>query len=725
MSPEQARGRPVDKRTDVWALGCVLYEMLSGARAFEGDDATEVMSSVMKSEPDWNALPADLPPHIRSIVMRCLVKDRKDRVPDVSVVRFALEGTLSASNPAAAAPATAPRWSRILPWAVSALAVAISIWSPWKRPSSEPAPVVYAAIDAPDGFVLGEDAGSSGSLPSRTPIVFTPDGRGLIVLATRPVEPGAKIPEGGRSRLFFRSLDRPDMRLVAGTDGARTPFVSPDGKWIGFWASNELRKVPIDGGAPTTICPLVSWFLGPFGAAWGPDDTIVFGDVLSGRIMRVSANGGTPIAVTAPPSVASRRRHIAPVFLPDGKRILFTDTSTQDAADARIMQQPLEGGAATLVIDQAADGRLLASGQLAFIRLATLMAVPFDSGRAMVQGEPAAVMNNVMQGAMIRLGAVIQPGMAMFAVSSQGTLAALRGGLASVSENLLRWTDPRGLSSAEPAQGAPKGARMNTRIAPDRSRALVAVFTPRRTEMWLADWTRNVWNPCESCDTDLGAAAWSPDGRRLLLGRDGTLLDHALDGSAPDRVLVREPDRAVLPVAWLADGRIVYMSSPNLAQYDLRLLAPGGTSGQVVMPLGFGLNPDISPDGRWLAYNPWTGSGSAAMLRDVVVQAFPGPGARLQVSAGGGFSPFWSKDSKTVYFVNFANELLAVNISPSGGLSATSPKVVLSDVKMCGPVRCADLSEGQRVLTTTDLVKPASVRRIDLVLNWASTLGRK
>jgi hypothetical protein len=438
------------------------------------------------------------------------------------VVRFALEGTLSASNPVAAAPATAPRWSRILPWAVSALAVAISIWSPWTRASSEPAPVVYAAIDAPDGFVLGEDDSVAG-LPSRTPVVFTPDGRGLIVLATRPVEPGAKIPQGGpRSRLFFRSLDRPDMGLIAGTEGARMPFVSPDGKWIGFWASNELRKVPIDGGAPTTICPLVTAFLGPFGAAWGPDDTIVFGDVPSGRIMRVSANGGTPIAVTTPPSVAGRRRHIAPVFLPDGKRILFTDTSTQDAADARIMQQPLEGGAATLVIDKAADGRLLASGQLAFIRLATLMTVPFDSGRAMVQGEPAAVMNNVMQGAMIRQGAVTHPGMAMFAVSSQGTLAALRGGLATVSENLLCWTDPRGLSSAEPAHGAPKGARMNTRISPDRSRALVTVLTPRRTEMWLADWTRNVWNPCESCDTDLGAAEWSPDGRRLLLGRDGT-----------------------------------------------------------------------------------------------------------------------------------------------------------------------------------------------------------
>jgi hypothetical protein len=163
------------------------------------------------------------------------------------------------------------------------------------------------------------------------------------------------------------------------------------------------------------------------------------------------------------------------------------------------------------------------------------------------------------------------------------------------------------------------------------------------------------------------------------------------------------------------------MSSPNFADYDLRLLAPGGTSGQVVMPLGFGLDPDISPDGRWLVYNPLT----SGALREVVVQAFPGPGARLQVSAGGGNSAFWSKDSNAVYFVNPARELLAVDISLSAGLSATSPKVVLSHVQMCGPVRCADLSEGQRVLTTTDLVKPPPVTRIDLVLNWASKLGRK
>ena len=245
--------------------------------------------------------------------------------------------------------------------------------------------------------------------------------------------------------------------------------------------------------------------------------------------------------------------------------------------------------------------------------------------------------------------------------------------------------------------------------------------------MWLADWARNVWTACNNCDTELGVGVWSRDGRRLLLGRDGALVDHTVDGSAPDRVLLREADRSVVPVAWLGDDRVAYMSSTDLADYDVRLLAPGATTAQVVLPPTLGIQPDVSPDGRWLAYREQKGHDpnhpATFDSANVIVQAFPGPGARLQVSAGGGSSPQWSKDSKTVYFDGVDSTLYAVDISSSGGLSAGTPRAVMRGTPNCYPSRCSDLAEGPRVLGPLGPAdQPESVTRMDLVLNWASTL---
>ena len=718
MSPEQARGTAVDRRADIWAFGAVLFEMLSGRRPFEGETLSDTLASVLKSDPEWHALPANLPHAIRRLLTTCLKKDSKARLRDIGEARRQIEEVLSGAadgSAPTAMPPPASRWRQALPWAVAVAALTIGGTLAWRAQVREPVTPVYASLEVPADTVLGEDDFLA-SLPTRTPMVFTPDGKSLIIQAAR----------AGKPQLFLRSLDRPDARPIAGTENAHVPFVSPDGKWIGFWAANELKKVPIEGGAATAICPL-SATLGPYGATWGTGDVIVFGDEASGGLMRVSASGGTPAPVTAPPSPSGSRQHVAPFFLPDGRRVLFSDVHTSDAADTRLMVQALDGGEPRLVLASATDGRLLPSGQLAFMRLGVLMTVAFDVARAETTGEAVAALSGVMQsGLRGRFGAE-HTGAGMFAVSRQGDLAVVRGVVTGLGETPLIWVTRDGQPvSAEPRSGAPLGGRLWARISPDRSRAIVAIQSPLRFELWIADWTRDVWTPCRDCNGSPGSAVWAHDSRRLLIGRNDTLLVHALDGSAPDRVVVRETDRSLLPMAWLPDGGIVYLSSPDQSNFEIKLLDAGGTNGRVMVPLGINTEAEVSPDGRWLAYT----SGQAAQ-RNVVVQAFPGPGARAQVSAGGGRNPLWSPDGRTLYYLNVGgpgSAILAVDIAAGATITAGPPRQLFRrpDGQGCFGSRCYDISpDGPRfLLRERNAATRESVTRMDLVLNWTGTLAK-
>ncbi|MBI3400779.1 MAG: protein kinase [Acidobacteria bacterium] len=726
MSPEQARGRAVDKRSDIWAFGCVLFEMLTGRRAFPGDDVTDTIVSLVSKEPDWTALPLSVPSAIRRLLRRCLEKDPKRRLDSAVAARIEIDEALAAPSvettattlPAVSPTPAANRWVRILPWGIAGAAIVIAAVIASRGVGRERPTPVYASLDAPADYVLGEDDAIV-SLPTRTPIVFTPDGRSLIIQLAR----------AGKPLLVLRTLDRPDARPIVGTDDARVPMVSPDGKWVGFWTANELRRVPIEGGAATTICALKAT-LGPYGATWGPGDVIVFGDEASGRIMRVPAGGGTPVPVTAPPP--SERRHAAPSFLPDGKRILFSDVSSTDATDSRLMVQSIDGGDARPVMSSGVDGRVLPSGQLVFMRLGTLMIAPFDAGRAETKGVAAVAMSSVMlSGLRGRLGAD-NTAAGMFAVSSLGTLAVVRGALTGPSsDSPLIWVTRDGRSStAEPASGAPAGARIWSRIAPDRLRATVGIQTPMRPEMWIADWTRDTWTACGECSSDFGAGVWSPDGRQLLLGRRDTLVAHTLDGSAPDQAVTQEAGRTLVPMAWLTDGRIVYESTADFTSFEIKLLERNGKAGSVVVPLGVGSEPDVSPDGRWLAYTSAQTSGGT-----VVVQAFPGPGSRTQISAGGGNNAAWSADGRTLYYLGRpepggpSTTMVAVDITTGPGLNAGKPRELFRrpESQRCGIARCYDVSaDGQRfLLRDRTSTRRESVTRMDLVLNWTATLGAR
>jgi serine/threonine protein kinase len=701
MSPEQSRGTPIDRRTDMWAFGCVLYEMLTGTRAFTAE----------ADVPDWHALPADTPISIRILLRRLLDVDRKRRLDSAADARLEIE---DARTEIGAQPAKLKKSKMWLPLSAGGAAAALLLAGvlAWRAMDPSLHRLVYASLDAPVDSVLGENDPSA-PLPTRPPMVFTTDGQSLIILATR----------AGTSQLFLRSLDRPDARPIAGTEHARVPFVSPDGKWIGFWAADaaELRKVLIEGGAPTTISPLNA-ALGPNGASWGAGDVIVFGDDASGRIMRVSANGGTPVPVTANPGPA--RQHVTP-FLLTGDRMLFSDVSRRDATDARVMVQALSSTDPRLVVASATDGRVLPSGELAFMRLGTLMTMPFDLARAEVTGDATPAMSRVMQSGLTARAGAEMTGAGMFAVSNAGALAVVRGDLTGSTHSRLIWVGRDGQSvSAEPTSGSPAGFRMNTRISPDGSRAVVTIWTPMRVVTWLADWTRDVWIACEECRSDRGTPVWSPDSRRLLVNRNDSLVAHSLDGTS-DEVLLREADRSLAPNAWLADGRIVYRSFSDRTSgaSEIKYLDPEGRAG-ILVPFASG-DADVSRDGRWIAY----ASGPVGQT-NVVVQAFPVSASRTQVSAGGGRNPAWASDGRTLYYLDIGapgtTAVFAVDIIAGGGITAGTPRVLFrrSDGQAAATARSYDISaNGPRFLFKDRSTVPrAAVTRMDLVLNWTATL---
>jgi Tol biopolymer transport system component len=317
----------------------------------------------------------------------------------------------------------------------------------------------------------------------------------------------------------------------------------------------------------------------------------------------------------------------------------------------------------------------------------------------------------------------------MFAVSSLGALAFVAGPLSGPPESRLVWVTHDGRStSAEPTSGAPTGRRGAARISPDGSRAIVTVTTATRQGLWTADWKRDAWTSCVDCGFGVGGAVWSPDGARLLFSMNDTLVAHTLDGSAPDKVLVQERGRTLTANNWRADGRIVYESSADQTNYEIKLLQPGEHAGRVLVPLGIGQGPEVSPDGRWLAYFAPQQGGPG----EVMMQALPGPGSRTQISNGEGASPAWSADSRTLYYVGFAFPdlssfpVFSAGISASG-FTAGKPRELFRypSLQVCVPSRCYDLSpDGQRFLFHEYTAPRVSLTRMDLVLNWTATLSK-
>lgn len=458
MSPEQATGRLVDKRADIWAFGCILFECLAGKRAFPGDTVTESMAAILRGEPDWDSLPAGTPGNVRAVLRRCLEKDPRERLHDIADARLEIEAPVSFLSDAV----TAPRQPSLL-WLAAGAAVMLLAGILigrvlTKHSQSAPSPLVVTSnIKLEPGHWL---EGMRGEMerPTRTAMTISSDGR-FVVYSAIEENPGPQA----KPRLYLRRMDQPEAKPIAGTEGGDNPFLSPDNRWVGFWADGKLKKVPVEGGVPSTLCDL-SFRL--YGANWGRDNSIVFTDADDTGLSRVSAEGGKLETLTKPDPKREEYGHRLPSWLPDGKAVLFTVTRNDWDWQPCLALLRLDTRDWRVLLQDAADARYVPTGHLVFLRQGTLMAVRFDLARMEVVGQPVALMENVMQ-AFTGSDFYGHTGVGQFGISDTGTLIYAAGGIVPDLMNSLVWVDHRG--SEQPVT-ASQFSFTAPRLSPDGQR---------------------------------------------------------------------------------------------------------------------------------------------------------------------------------------------------------------------------------------------------------------
>jgi serine/threonine-protein kinase len=505
MSPEQARGRDVDKRTDIWAFGAVLYEMLTGRRAFPGDDVTETMAAVVKSTPDWSALPGDAPAAVVNLIQKCLEKDRNARVGDIAVARFLLTDDSSIGALPAAAPRVAQlaprRTAQMVPWLLAAIVLGVlGGWLIGRTPRVPPEVSRVQMSVRPADQVTSSNISSR---PVRHALAISPDGRLAVFSGIR----------GNVAHLYARPLDRDEATPIQGTEGGVAPFFSPDGTSIGFWIGSTLKKVPVGGGQATTIAEIAEANRGS--ASWADDGTIFVASTAG--ILRVPSAGGTP-AMLITSDRAKNERHLLPQALPGAKAILFTTVIGRDWSAAKVILRSVDSGEQRVLVEDGADARYVETGHLVYVKAGTLMAVPFDLRGQEVNGSPVAVVEGVMQ-SVNTPNTGDETGAGHFAVSRSGTLLYLAGGVTPNLESSWEWIERNG--TRKKVEGVPTGSYVFPRLSPDGQRVAVNVRRPasRVADVWVYDLLRAAPTRL-TFEGSNGSPVWSPDGSRVVFTAD-------------------------------------------------------------------------------------------------------------------------------------------------------------------------------------------------------------
>ena len=724
MSPEQARGRAVDRRTDIWAFGCVLYEMLAGRRAFGGDDAADTLSRVLQREPDFSALPDATPPAIRRLLARCLEKDVHQRLNHIAIASFQIGEVLSnPSEPAMRGLSSSRRLGSLLVPALAAGAIigaaAVSLIT-----TGEPAaPVTVSRLQM--SLAPGEEIGGVSGRPTRTAFALSPDGGTLVFSGVVK----------NRRALYMRPLDQSIATVIPGTDGAVSPFFSPDGRWVGYWSPTEIRKVPLGGGPPVRVLAASQIF----GASWTDDDRVVFARG-TGGLLEVPASGGSASELTTLNAERGEVSHRLPHVLPGGDAVIYTVTHNRFSRwdEAQIWIYSRSTRASKLLIDGGADARYVSSGHLLYVREGTLLAVPFDPQRLEVRGGAVGVETEVMQAAYVA-GQPNDSGAMQASVSRNGTLAFVPGGVHRATDYSVMQLDRAGRGEALPIP--PQDFR-TMRLAPDGARlALATVGRDRST--WVFDFARGTLSKLAGAGRS-STPVWTPDGERIVFGggAKGPNNIHWIraDGSGAAEVLIEgsqnfeaggwTPDsRELLYYEIPSDAVVVQQSGPVLWARDM---VGKGQPRKISGPFATTGGADVSPDGRWIAYH----SGEAGQL-EVYVDAFDGRGPRVQVSTNGGGSPIWRADGQELFYARASEggaarggssvDIMAVSVTKHPRLTFGAPrKLFAGQYSMNAPARGWDVSgDGQRFLLLQARVRaPDVVDEITVVQNWAEELKR-
>ena len=580
MSPEQARGKPADTQSDIWAFGCVIYEMLAGTRPFAGDDVSEVLASVLAREPDWTRLPSTLSPALVTFIRRCLHKNQKQRIADVQDVRLALEGAFEGADPPPVAPESQPvRRRRFLTLAATAAisaAVAAGVVWVFTRPLDPVPPrVSRLQVTLSDAAALTVDADYDN-------LAITPDGTRLIYVGDRG------------KQLFVRALDALEPVPVF-TGAPRAPFVSPDGRWIGFVDRGALKKIPIAGGPAETLAALDGPTLA--GATWGSDDTIIFATTNPATgLQQVAARGGPTTILTRADPAKGEADHRYPEWLPGGRAVLFTITTAADGADAtQVTVLNVQTGTRTVLVRGGSHAHYVPGGYLVYATAGMLWAVAFDPVRLEVYGTPVAVVRNIV---------TTDSGAVDAAVAANGTLAYVAGEVVTQSRRTLVWVDRQGRETPIPA---PPRAYVHPRLSPDGTRVALYI-ADQRGGLWLLDLSRTTLTRVTSGSGVDRYPLWTSDGRRLIFSSQrtgaGNLFWQPADGAAAVERLTESPN-AQNPTGISPDGRsmIFTETAPTTGEDVMQMSLDGTRSITPLLQSRFAeRNGIVSPDGRWLAY---------------------------------------------------------------------------------------------------------------------------
>ena len=711
MSPEQARGRSVDKRADIWAFGCVFYECLTGSRAFHGETVSDTLAHILKGEPDWSRLPAETPSRIKVLLRRCLEKKSRERLHDIADAR--LEIASPEAYPSEAAPAQ--RRFSLLSLAASAVVMLLAGFLIDRLVSGRPQPgppasVIKSTINVEPGHRL-EGQARDMERPGRTAMAISKDGK-FVVYSAIEENPGPQA----KPQLYLRRMDQSTAKPIAGTEGGTCPFLSPDSRWVGFWADGKLKKVLVEGGVPLPLCDAA--FL--YGANWAPDNSIVFSDEAESGLSRVSAEGGKPETLTKPDPKRDEGSHRLPFWLPNGKAVLFTAMKHSFDPKPWLALLRLDTGERRLLIEDAADARYVPTGHLLFLRQGTFMAVRFDPAKLEVIGQPVALVENVMQG--FGLTYRHRTGAGQFGISDTGSLIYALGGVPPSPGNSLLWVDQRGIEQPAAALRFPFG---EVRLSPD-GRRVVYSTGGRELQVYVYDLDRGTNSRLtgEGCSF---YAIWTPDGKRVLFswGKSTTdsLFWQPYDGSSPmERLTTSEYGQR--PGSWSSDGKTLAFvdihpdTGDDIALLDVR-------SGRVTPFLNSKYSewyPEFSPAGRWMAY-----TSDESGRQEVYVRPFPGPGMKQQVSIEGGREPLWARNGRQLFFRR-EDQVWAVDVRTDGAFVAGKPRLLFEKpgCTRTYPIRAYDLSlDSQRFLMVKfENRKPTPVTEMILVQNWFEQLKR-
>jgi len=714
MSPEQAKAKSVDRRADIWAFGCVLYEMLTGKVAFPGDSVTDTLAGVIRAEPDWSQLPSSTPMRVRVLLQRCLQKDPKQRLRDIGDARISLDEVLSgAPDPslAGAAAIRVPLWRRALPWAllgVTAIALVTLGWVYFRLANTLPnAEVTRLQIPLPDkmSFAGGFE--------------LSPDGRqGAFV----------GIGSDGVQRIWVRPLDSLEARPLLGTEspGLIAPFFwSPDSRSIAFDAGGKLKKIAIAGGPTETICNLEQGMIA-VGGSWNRDGVIIFGQS-QGGLMRVSAGGGSASPLTIVDRSRGEYHHVLPLFLPDGRHFIYSRPGPNEiegiyvgSLDTKPEQQNstrlIAGHESGLGFVPSSDS---ASAYLLFERDRALMAQPFDARRLELSGEPVTLADNA----------------GSFSASPNGVLAYQA---ANVQPYQLRWLDREG--KALITAGEPGIFFYTVDLSPDGKRAAVSVMRAwtGATSIWLLDRSRGTSTQFTFDRFSIGAV-WSPDGSRIIFSsnREGDLREFDLyqkpaSGATDEELLLKSDERSTVPTSWSRDGRfLIYTATDSKMKKSIWVL-PLQSDKKPLPFLRTEFNEDngrLSPDGRWVAYQSDESGTTEVYVRPFSHEsgeAVSGVGGKWLISNAGGSDPRWKGDGKELYYRAPDGKLMAVEVSTVPVFQAGVPRVLIQAplIGALGITPTWDVtSDGKSFLFVTP-AEQAAHAPFTVVLNWQAALKK-